>query len=67
METLNGQNIVSLQTLDSMYGSGFLNVHTDTGETHRLHISEILPLLQDQTFKLEKKRTYKHLKRIDHE
>lgn len=55
------QDIDQLQTIDSMYGTGKLNVYIK-GEMYRIEVDELLKMLKDVPLEAVKKRKYSYLK-----
>lgn len=54
------QDIEQIQTIDSMYGTGKLNVYIK-GEQYRVEVTELLKMLKYLPLETVMKRKYKYL------
>lgn len=60
-ETVSGQEIVYFKTLKSMYDNDCIEAHTDDGKCYRVEVNEILKLVNDADFEIDKKKKHEYL------
>ena len=62
-QIVTGDQIISINTLSSMYDNGkMLEVKLDNGEQYRISVDEIIKLLNNNViFEVEKGRKYNYL------
>lgn len=62
MLVLLGADIKRASTLNTMYADGKIEVEANDGSIFRLGVDDILEMLKENSFLIEKKRKYNHLK-----
>ena len=60
-EIIEGQAITDIHTIGSMYANGHLIVLVNGSSKYRIHVSEILKMVNEFRFTTEQKRKYIHL------
>ena len=60
-ELFDGQNIVSINTINSMYANGRVQVIDDKGNILMMSTNTIAQMANDYMFRTEKKRKYTYL------
>lgn len=64
MESIKGQQIRKIQTLDSSYNVGILGVYDDKNNYYKMKVEEIMRIntdFNDVIFDITQKRVYKYL------
>lgn len=62
MERIKGKDITHIAPVAGNYGHGYLWVTVKDKMEYRIHVSELLPIMQGLEYEVEMKRKYKHLK-----
>jgi hypothetical protein len=58
---LDGKDICSVNTINSMYAQGQIEIIDDKGDVYRLSVDVLLPILSEYVFETTMKRKFKHL------
>jgi len=58
---VQGKKIKSVQSIGSFYDNGCVNVYTNTGKQFKLHVDEILKMVKDYQFSVNKKKVHSYL------
>lgn len=61
MDKIDGQEIEDIETINSMYANGLLQIKIGNKWEYRLSVSTILEMVNEFNFKTTKKRKYIHL------
>lgn len=58
---LDGSKIVKIQTIDSTFSNGCVNVIDDEGKVFKLHTDELLKIVSEHTWNISKKKVHEYL------
>ena len=64
MKELEGQKIIRLSTIGSWYADNKIILTDDRAHQYKMDIGELKKILNELTFKVIKKKTWKHLEII---
>ncbi len=59
---IKGKHISSAHTINSMYANGYIELRDEKeNKVYRIHVDEILKMIQKNEFTAEMKKKYEHL------
>ena len=62
---ISGDDIESLQTINSMYANGRIQVNMKDGSFYMIKVTELIKLMSGQNFGIEMARKYGYLFKLD--